>query len=210
VTARNWEAFALLLIDVQRDFWRHGMEREFPQFEENVARLLALCRAERLDVVHVRARFKPDASDWMVRYRLLGSLPCVEGTGGEEILPCARELPGEPVFYKHSYDAFISPAIPAWLKQRRKRYLLVAGMDTAVCVLLTGASAAQRGFLVAIVADCCADPAGAHDQVLMRYPNVLERVTVDEIVQRHDAWQEQLRALQLLESPSGERTVPRA
>jgi nicotinamidase-related amidase len=195
MNARNWDDFALLLIDVQRDFWRPGMEREFPDFERNVARLLTLCRAERLDVVHVRARFNPDGTDWMTRYRLLGFLPCLDGSEGAAILPCARELPGEPVFYKQSYDAFLSHALPAWLARKGKRYLLVAGMDTAVCVLLSGAAAAQRGYLVAIVADCCADPAGAHGMVLARYPNVMERVTVDEIVPRHESWRADLARL---------------
>ncbi|MBI1731601.1 MAG: cysteine hydrolase [Gammaproteobacteria bacterium] len=193
--ARNWGEFALLLIDVQRDFWRPGMEQKFPAFESNVARLLELCRAERLDVLHIRARFKPDGTDWMVRYRLLGSLPCIDSTAGAEVLPCASERPGEPVIYKQTYDAFLSPAVPAWLERAGKRYLLVAGMDTAVCVLLTGAAAAQRGYLVAIVADCCADPGGAHDHVLARYPNVMERVIIGQIVERHDPWRRQLSEL---------------
>jgi nicotinamidase-related amidase len=60
-----WEQFALLLIDVQRDFWPEQMAECFPHFPANVARLLKLCRAEGIEVVHLRADFKPDMSDWM-------------------------------------------------------------------------------------------------------------------------------------------------
>lgn len=195
MTQRDWSQYALLLIDVQGDFWPEGMETKFPLFKENVARLLSVCRQERLEVLHVRARFKRDGSDWMARYRLLGTLPCIEGTPGVEVMPCARELPGEPVLYKQAYDSFCNPEVEAWLKHNGKRYVLVAGLVTAVCVLLTGAAAAQRGYLVAIVEDCCADQAGAHDIVLERFPNVMERVTVDEIVARHGTWQSHLRRL---------------
>ena len=187
--SRDWSQYALLLIDVQEDFWPSGMDGKFPHFKDNVARLLSTCRGEGLDVLHIRARFKQDGSDWMARYKLLGSLPCIEGTPGVEVMPCARELPGEPLLYKKTYDSFCNPEVDAWLKRNDKRYVLVAGLVTAVCVLLTGASAAQRGYLVAVVEDCCADQAGAHDMVLERYANMMERVTVDKIVARHGTWE---------------------
>ena len=195
MTARDWSEYALLLIDVQEDFWPAGMDEKFPRFKDNVARLLNTCRAEGLDVLHIRASFKPDGSDWMARYKLLGSLPCIEGTTGIEVLPCARELPGEPLLYKHAYDSFTNPEVEAWLRHNHKRYVLVAGLVTAVCVMLTGVSAAQRGYLVAVVEDCCGDQAGTHDMVLERYANMMERVTVDGIIARHGAWQAQLQSL---------------
>ena len=91
----NWEQFALLLIDVQRDFWPENMESSFPHFPDNITRLLTLCREEGLEVLHLRACFKPDMSDWMLKYRLRGAIPCIEGTPGVETLPFAVEQPGE-------------------------------------------------------------------------------------------------------------------
>jgi len=196
MTTRDWSRYALLLIDVQEDFWPAGMDEKFPRFKDNVARLLNTCRAEGLDVLHIRASFKPDGSDWMERYKLLGALPCIEGTPGIEVMACARELPGEPLLYKHAYDSFTNPEVDAWLRHNHKRYVLVAGLVTAVCVMLTGVSAAQRGYLVAVVEDCCGDQAGTHDMVLERYANMMERVTVDGIIARHGTWQSQLQELQ--------------
>ena len=43
---RNWEQFALLLIDVQQDFWPEKLAASFPDFPDKVARLLAFCRAD--------------------------------------------------------------------------------------------------------------------------------------------------------------------
>lgn len=198
--ARDWSSFALLLIDVQRDFWPPGMDGKFPRFHDSVARLLATCRAERIDVLHIRALFRPDGSDWMTRYRLRGSLPCIAGTPGAEPLACALELPGEPVLTKQAFDSFTNPDVDRWLKVRGKRYVLVAGLVTAVCVLLTGMTASQRGYLVAIVEDACADQVdGMHDAVLARYTSMMERVTTGELVSRHGKWQAELARLAVLE-----------
>lgn len=184
----NWDAFALLLIDVQKDFWAEGMSQELARYEENVSRLLDVCRQEGIDIVHLRARFQKDRSDWMARYHLLERIPCIEGTPGVEVFPCAEAGPGEFVIYKQSFDGFRKPALQAWLQKNQKRFLLVAGLVTSVCVLLTAATAAQRGYLVGLVNDCCADHAETHDHTLQRYPFIFDRTTVDNIAASHGRW----------------------
>jgi hypothetical protein len=47
-TPHNWEQFALLLIDVQRDFWSERAAHVHPDFPANIAALLTLCRLEAL------------------------------------------------------------------------------------------------------------------------------------------------------------------
>lgn len=116
-TQHNWDQFALLLIDVQRDFWPEQTATDFPDFPANIATLLTLCRNEAIEVIHLRASFKADMSDWMPKYMLLGRIPCVQGT---------------------------------------------AGLLTSICILFTTVSAMQKGFLAAVVEDCCADEPNAH------------------------------------------------
>lgn len=192
---RDWDSFALLLIDVQQDFWTDGMSQKLPDYEQNVSRLLGLCRNEAIDIVHVRARFQPDKSDWMMKYRLLDRIPCVAGTPGVETLPCAAAEPGEFVIYKQSFDGFCKPALPAWLEKNSKRFLLLAGLVTSVCVFLTAASAAQRGYLVGVVEDGCADKAEAHEYTLERYPFIFDRTRVDQITASHAQWLDDLSRL---------------
>lgn len=188
--SRDWRAFALLLIDVQRDFWPDGMAARFPGFPAAVERLLGLCRAEGIDVVHLRARFRPDGTDWMPAYRLRGRIPCVDGTPGAEPLPFALELPGEAVVAKQTFDGFQAAELEPLLRASGKRFLLAAGLLTSVCVLFTTASAMQRGFLAAVVEDCCADRPDAHQQALDRYGGlVFDRATVDTLLARHADWQ---------------------
>ncbi len=185
---RNWKSFALLLIDVQQDFWSGGMSQEFADYEKNVCHLLDLCRHEGIDIVHLRARFQEDRSDWIAKYQFLDRIPCIEGTPGVEIFPCAQAEPGEFVIYKQSFDGFHKPALPAYLEKNQKRFLLLAGLVTSVCVFLTAATAAQRGYLVGIVEDCCADKPDAHDHTLRRYPFIFDRTSVDQISANHEKW----------------------
>lgn len=195
-TEHNWKQFALLLIDAQRDFWPEKMVECFPDFPANVARLLALCRGEGLEVVHLRACFKPDMSDWMPKYRLRRRIPCVEGTTGAETLAFAVEKPGERVIVKQTFDGFHTSDLLPYLQERGKRFLLTAGLVTSTCVFLTTASATQLGFLTAIVEDCCADEPFTHEQTLERYQFVFDRVTVDQIVDRHSEWSLELNELE--------------
>jgi nicotinamidase-related amidase len=191
----GWEQFALLLIDVQRDFWTEKSAQIYPDFPANVEALLSLCRNLGIEVVHVRASFEPDMSDWMPTYQLMGGIPCVRGTAGEETLPFAAEIPGEKVILKHSLDGFFNPELFQHLSQKGKRFVLTAGLVTSVCVLLTTASAMQKGFLAAVIEDCCADEPHSHQQTLDRYPFVFERTTVRMIASRQSDWLAALKKL---------------
>ena len=98
----------------------------------------------------------------------------------------------EPVFIKQAFDGFLTDELQAWLNDNGKQYLLMAGLVTSVCVLFTAAAASQRGYLVSVVEDCCADKPEAHVHTLERYPFVFGVTTLDDIVASRDGWQFQL------------------
>jgi nicotinamidase-related amidase len=188
---RDWSHFALLLVDVQQSFWPKRGRPDFPNFPANVARLLALCRTEGLEVIHVHSRFKPDKSDWMLMYRLRVAVrhhPCVAGQKGEMPVSFAASEPGELVVFKQTFDALHAPNLVPYLREHNKRVVLVAGLLTSVCVLFTAASAAQLGFLAAVVEDCCADRLKKHERTLDEYQFMFERTTTDAIRAQHANW----------------------
>jgi ureidoacrylate peracid hydrolase len=197
----QWEPFALLLIDVQRDFWTENTAASFPKFPSRTANLLSVCRTEGIEVIHLRASFRADMSDWMVRYKLRGRIPCVEGTPGIETLPFACEQPGELVLTKHTFDGFQNPALVEYLRQRGKRFILTAGLVTSTCVLFTTVSAAQSGFLTAIIEDCCADDPNAHEQTLESYPFIFDPIPSVQIVDQYPKWKAALDKLDALSTP---------
>lgn len=192
----DWRRFVLLLIDVQRDFWPEKTAKAFPDFPSNVERLLAYCRSSGLDIVHVRAEFEPDGADWMAPYRVKGKTPCVRGTAGAEALPCAVGRDGETVLRKQTFEAFLQPDLLTHLHRAHKSFILVAGLETSVCVLLTAASAVQRGFLAAVVEDCCADDPFKHAAAIAGYPFVFERTSLGRLASDHGRWMPMLDALQ--------------
>lgn len=193
----KWQPFALLLIDVQNDFWEPQLQEAFPEFPNNISRLLNFCRQEGLEVIHLREIFEPHGSNWLPRYRLRERAVCIRGTSGAEVLDCARELPGEKVFEKYTLDGCQNTQLIDYLQTTGKRFLLTAGLATSVCVLFTAASTAQLGFLTVMISDCCADYPESHAITLKRYLNyLLEVVTLDEIPSCWETWQSQIHKLE--------------
>lgn len=194
----NWQPFALLLIDVQQDFFTDELESQFPDLAKNTSKLLKFCRTNGIEVVHLRAKFQPDGSDWMRRYRLSGSIPCIQGSGGEDVCEWAEALPNEKVVTKQTFDGFLNDDLLPYLKLRDKQFLLTAGIQTSVCVLTTTLSATQLGFLATVVGDCCADEPKKHEQVLTGYGFGFETTAVADIESSHQRWMKQLRQLEKL------------
>jgi nicotinamidase-related amidase len=188
VTTSPWGRFALVVVDLQRDFWTEEVARTVPELPDRVAALVTFARAEGLTVVHLRARFRSDGSDWIARYRLRNRIPCIDGTPGAATLPFANELPGEPVVTKQSFDGFLGTDLDEVLAQRGARGLLIAGLVTSTCVLFTAATATQRGYLVKVVSDCCSDRHEMHYATLAAYPFVFDTVRSHEIAERRDDW----------------------
>jgi ureidoacrylate peracid hydrolase len=196
-----WRRYALVLVDMQHDFWPEEVAATSPELPERTAALLAYARSEGLAVVHVRARFRPDGSDWMARYRLRNWIPCIDGTHGVETLPFATELPGEPVVTKHSFDGFLDTDLDQLLSARGIRGVLIAGLITSTCVLFTASTATQRGYLVSVVTDCCSDRDDAHHATLAGYQFVFGTVRSDQIAQRRDGWDADLDRMDILSTP---------
>lgn len=193
---QNWQSFALLLVDVQHDFWTEQLQTDFPHFQQNTVELLQFCRQSGIEVIHLREVFSPDKTDWLPRYLLRGRSPCVRGTKGAGVLDFAVEQPGEKVLEKQTQNGFHNLELLPYLRSKDKRFLLVAGLVTSVCVVFTATSAAQVGFLSAIVSDCCADYSEAHALALRRYKGfLLDVATSGELPDKNQEWAEQIRRL---------------
>ena len=183
----SWSGHALVLVDLQNDFWSPQVSTTSPDLPDRVAQLLAVARAEGLPVVHLRAQFRADGSNWMARYRLRGSIPCIEGTRGADTLPFAVERPGEVVVTKQTFDGFLCTGLDDMLRARGIRSLLIAGLVTSTCVLFTAATAAQLGYLVTVVDDCCSDWLAAHEATLASYRFVFDVVQSLDLARRRPA-----------------------
>ena len=168
----NPRHIALVLIDIQKDFWRPLRNHsEFAAFPWNVGSLLSEARARGLTVVHTQAYFRSDRSDWMLFYRPQGrgDVPCIAGTEGASFEDFAAPLPGEPVVRKQTFDGFAGPGLERILVERGIEGALLAGLETSVCVLFTATSAYLRRIVPLVVSDACADEPSRHEATLRMY-----------------------------------------
>lgn len=70
------------------------------------------------------------------------------------ILPELLErAPGAPVFDKLEFSSFENMAIAAAFRDTRRRTILIAGMETHVCIFHTGADALNLGYRLHVAAD---------------------------------------------------------
>jgi nicotinamidase-related amidase len=172
---------ALILIDIQRDFWGplEG-HPEFASFPGNVEALLSEARSRGLTVVHVRSAFDPDRSNWMLFYRPegRGEIPCIAGTEGTQIEGFAAPLPGERTVEKETFDGFVGTDLAEFLEGMGVKAALISGLETSVCVLFTATSAYLRRIVPLVVTDACADEPARHEAALSMYGDLCFKAVI--------------------------------
>ena len=71
--------------------------------------------------------------------------------------PALRKLaPDAPVFPKNTFSAVADPALLAALREREIEHLLLAGLETPICIYQTALGALAEGFQVTVLSDAVA------------------------------------------------------
>ena len=136
---------ALLLVDVQQGFddprWGN---RNNPEAEARMVRLLAVWRSRGLPVIHIQhCSTDPDSP-------LRSDLP------GAALKGATGPKPGELVIQKRVNSAFIETSLEAHLERQGIATLVVVGLTTDHCVSTTVRMAGNLGFTVFLVSDATA------------------------------------------------------
>jgi len=135
---------ALLIVDVQRaiDDPDWGDDRNNPDAEANIARLLVKWRDRKWPVVHIRhASREPNST-----YR--------KGQPGFEFKPEALPRDGEPIVEKQTNSAFIGTDLQERLNGAKM--LVITGVITNNSVEATARMAGNLGFDTCVVVDATA------------------------------------------------------
>ena len=192
------EQIALVLIDIQKDFWEPIFgDQSFELFPENIAKLLSISREKGFHIIHVRSVFQPDRSDWMLFYRPKGrgQIPCIAGTEGTEFTEFAEPMGGEKILEKQTFDSFIDTELDEHLQSRGIKTVLIAGLETSVCVLFTANSAYQRKYLPLVVSDACADTWERHENALEMYGDLsFKTITTSQLTDDYQSIRELIEA----------------
>jgi nicotinamidase-related amidase len=139
------QSTALIVVDVQQAFLdpRYG-ERNNPEAESNVARLLAAWRTSGRPIRHVvhdsvepESLLRPDSP-------------------GNAIQPLATPKATEPVYRKHVNSAFIGTSLERDLRQEGIGTLVIVGLTTNHCISTSARMAGNLGFTTFVVSDATA------------------------------------------------------
>ena len=133
---------ALLVIDVQKAFdhpkWG---QRNNPDAEANVARLLKAFRSTGRPIVHIRHR------------NIVPGRQFSPGEPGFEVKPEATAQDDEPVLYKRVNSAFIGTNLEERLREQAIQNVVICGITTDHCVSTTTRMAGNLDFDAVIVSD---------------------------------------------------------
>ncbi|MFN9388421.1 MAG: cysteine hydrolase family protein [Betaproteobacteria bacterium] len=164
---------ALRVIAMQRDFIEPGgfgaaLGNDVSRLGgivPTVRRLLEVCRAAGLTIIHTREAHRPDLADCPPAKRNRGAPSLrigdtgpmgrilVAGEPGAAIIDAVAPLPGEIVIDKPGKGAFYATALPELLRHRGISHLVFAGVTTEVCVQTTMREANDRGYDCLLVED---------------------------------------------------------
>lgn len=138
----------LVVVDVQRAFddpyWG---ERNNPDAEANVARLLAAWRGAKAPIIHVRHRVPDPDPEWHFFH---------EGDPGFEFKPEATPMGDEPVITKQVNSAFIGTNLEERLRAAGATTVVIAALTTDHCGSTTARMSGNLGFETWFVGDACA------------------------------------------------------
>ena len=135
---------ALLMIDVQREYFAEGGPLLIPDGPMVLARLRDLLedyREANMPIVHVRHEEAAGAPVFAADGKLIETMP--------EVVP--RHI--EPVVTKHSPGAFTDTELRAVLTQQGARTVVIAGFMTHMCCDTTARQAQERGMNVIFLTD---------------------------------------------------------
>ncbi len=136
---------ALIVIDVQKGldepYWG---ERNNPEAEQNIARLLDAWRRRGMSIYHIHHQSKNPNSPLRPNYV------------GNEIKDIVRPRHGEPILQKNENSAFIGTDLEERLRAGNQNTVVLTGLTTDHCVSTTARMAANLGFDTVVVSDATA------------------------------------------------------
>ncbi len=136
IFAQSSQKTALLLIDIQ-DFYFPGGDSPLVEPEaaaEKAALLLADFRAKNRLVIHVRHDYEP----------------------GGKINHLVKPLESEKVIVKKEVNSFKGTDLLAYLHENKIDTLVLAGMQTQMCLEAAVRAACDYGFVCIVIQDACA------------------------------------------------------
>ncbi len=138
---------ALLLIDIQNDYFENGTMplHGALQAAENAQLILSKFRKESMEIVYIQhIATRPSATFFLPQ------------TLGAEIYSSLKPDNQEKVIIKHFSNSFIDTELQQYLKTNEITDLVICGMMSHLCIDATVRAAKDLGYQITLIEDACA------------------------------------------------------
>ncbi len=145
-----------------------------------ISNVLVAARKKGLPIIYLKMGFKPDLSDmggmeYPTRVKRAKRLHIgdtvvapngkesrilVHDTWNTEILPELKPLAKDIIIKKNRFNGFYQTPLDSLLRSLGKKYLIITGCTTSICVESTVRDAFLRGYMPIVLGDCTAEPIG--------------------------------------------------
>lgn len=208
---------AVIVVDMENDFGskggmfdRAGIDISMIQKAiKPTANVLAAARKAGIKIIYLKMGYNEDLSDLgseespnrvrHLQFMHVGdtviapngskSRILIRDSWGTDIVPDLEPQAGDIVIYKTRFSGFYKTELDSILKQLDKRYLIITGCTTSICVESTVRDAMFRDYSSIVLEDCTAEPIGYglprsnHDASLLSIQTLLGWVsTSDEFI----------------------------
>jgi ureidoacrylate peracid hydrolase len=179
---------AVIVVDMQNDFAAKGGMYDRAGFNismiqkviDPTAKVLAAARQVGIKIIYLKMGYHEGLSDLgseesVSRMRLLKnrhfgdtiSAPngsksriLIRDTWNTDIVPELKPHADDIVIYKTRFSGFYQTDLDSILKKLGKKYIIVTGCTTSICVESTVRDAMFRDYLAVVLEDCTAEPIG--------------------------------------------------
>jgi ureidoacrylate peracid hydrolase len=184
----NTSNTAIIVVDMENDFGskggmfdRAGIDISMIQKAVNpTAKVLAAARKAGIKIIYLKMGYHPDLSDvgsqGSPNYLLhmmfmhvgdtitnptgLKSRILIRDSWGTDIVSALEPHADDIIIYKSRFSGFYKTDLDSTLKQLNKKYLIVTGCTTSICVESTVRDAMFRDYSPVVLEDCTAEPLG--------------------------------------------------
>ena len=179
---------AIIVVDMLKDNFKESPRN--PYFQEgkavipNLQRLLEEGRKKRFPIIFACDSFLKD--DFIFKGRM--KVHSLRGTKGAEVIEDLKPEPTDIILSKRRFSAFFKTDLDQTLRTLGVDTIVVTGVTTEVCVLMTIMDGLSHDFSAILLEDCCASRSKEFHQACLHlyrdfalYP-LLRIMTLDEFL----------------------------
>jgi nicotinamidase-related amidase len=145
---------AIIVVDMLKDSFKKDtlIKKEGVQIIPHIRRLLDHGRNREWPIIFACDSFLE--GDFIFQGRMKPH--SIRGTRGAEVIEDLNPLATDSILHKRRFSAFFKTDLDQTLRTRAVDTVVITGISTHVCVLMTALDALSHDFRSIIIEDCCA------------------------------------------------------